>query len=91
MVYKCHVQSIYGVALLEYNNSVRDSLSTAMHPLKWWPTLKTFIFDVNSSLPLIQTDDSSITYVSSKMTEVFSTIFQNKQSDQVFKILQLVF
>ena len=61
---------------------VSESFSTAMHPHKWWSTLKTFLFGVNSSLPPIRTDDGSVTYDPSKKAEVFSTVFQKKQSDQ---------
>ena len=68
VVHRCHAQSIYDTALLEYNNSICESLSTAMHPHKWWSTLKTFLFGVNSSLSPIRT----------KIAKVFSTVFQNK-------------
>ena len=27
---------VYDVALFEFNNSIHESLSTAMHPHKWW-------------------------------------------------------
>ena len=37
-------------ALLEYNNSIRESILTAMHPHKWWSTLKTLLFGVIFSL-----------------------------------------
>ena len=76
-MYRRYAQSIYDAALFEYNNNIRESLS-AMHPHKCWSTLKTFLFGVNSSLPLIYTDDGSVTYEPSKKAEVF----QNKQSDQ---------
>ena len=68
VVHRCHVQSVYNAVLLEYNNRIRESLSTAMHPHKWWSTLKTFLFGVNSSLPPIRTDES-------KKSRVFSTVF----------------
>ena len=73
---------VYDAALLEYNNGIRESLLTAMHPHKWWFTLKTFLFGVNSSVLPIRTDDGSVTYDPSKKAEVFSTVFQNKESDQ---------
>ena len=41
---------------------------------------------MNSSLPLIRIDESSVTYDPSKISEVFSIVFQNKQSDQVFNL-----
>ena len=72
VVYRRHA------VLLEYNKGICESLSTAMHPHKWWSTLKTFLFGVNSSLPPIRTDDGSVTYDPSKKAEVFSTVFQNK-------------
>ena len=31
-MHRRHAQSVYDAALLEYNNSIRESLSTAMHP-----------------------------------------------------------
>ena len=51
-----------------------------MHSSKWCSTLNTFLFGVNYSLPPIQTKVGSVTYDPSKMVEVFSTVFQNKQS-----------
>ena len=56
---------MYDSALLEYNKGIRESLSTAIHPHKWWSTLKTF-FCVNLSLPPIRTDNGSVTYDPSK-------------------------
>ena len=53
-------QYVYDAAFLEYNNGIRELLSTAMHSHKWWSTLKTFLFGVNSSLPPIRTDDGSL-------------------------------
>ena len=74
VVYRRHVQSVYDVAFLEYKNSISESLS--MHPNKWWSTLKTFLFGVNSSLPPIKTDDGSATYDPSERGVY--TFFQNK-------------
>ena len=56
-MHRRRAQSVFDAALLEYNNSIRESLSTAMYPHKWWSTLKAFLFGVNSSLTLIRTDD----------------------------------
>ena len=64
---------VYDVALLEYNNSIRDSLSTAIH--KWWSTYKMFLFGANSSLSPTRTADGTVTYDSFKIAVVFSTVF----------------
>ena len=74
-MHRRHVQSVYDAELFEYNKNIHDSLSISMHPHKWWSTLETFFWCV-SSLPSIRTDDGSVT---SKMTKVFSTVFQIKQ------------
>ena len=66
-----HAQSVYDVALLEYNNSIHEVLSTAIHPHKWWSRPKTFLFGVNFSLPPIRTENDSVTYDPSKMAEDF--------------------
>ena len=71
-MFRHNAQSVYDAALLEYNNSIHESLSTAIHPHKWWSTLKTFLFCLNSSLPTIRTDDDSVTYDQSKKADVFS-------------------
>ena len=71
--------NVYDAALLEYINNIHDTLSTAMHSHKWWSTLMTFLFSVNSYLPPIRTNNGSVTYNSSKIAEVFSTVFQNKE------------
>ena len=54
-MHRHHAQYVYDAALLEYNNSFRKSLSTAVH--KWWSTVKTFLFDVNRFLHPIRTND----------------------------------
>ena len=64
-------QSVYDEALLKYNKGIRESLSTAIFPHKWWSTLKTFLFGVNSSLPPIRTNDGFVTYDPSKKADVF--------------------
>ena len=79
VVHRRHAQYVYDAALLEYNNDIRQSLSTALHPHKWWSTLKTFLFGVNSSLPPIRTDNGSVTYDPSKKAEVFSKVFKVKR------------
>ena len=81
-----HAQYVFGIAHTEYNNGIRESLLTASHPRKWWSTLKTFLFGVNTSLPPIRTEDGSVTADPSKMAEVFSSVFQRKQCDQVLEL-----
>ena len=81
-----HAESVYNVARNEYNNVIRESLSTASQPRKWWSTLKTFLFGVDSSLPPIRSEDGSVTSDPSKMAEVFSSVFQRKQSDQILDL-----
>ena len=80
VMHKRHAQLIYDAALLKYNSIICDSLSTALHPHKWWSILKIFHLGANSFLPPNPTDDGSVQYDPSKMAEVFSTGFQNKQS-----------
>ena len=46
---------------------------------------------MNSSLPAIRTDDGSVTYDPSKKVEIFSTVFQNKQSDQKLNLIPTCF
>ena len=65
-------QAIYNVACTEYNNSLCDSLTSAQHSHKWWSSLKTFLFGVNTSLPPMRTEDGSVPCSPSEMAEVFS-------------------
>ena len=90
-MHRRHAQSVYDAALLEYNNDIRESLSTALHPLKWWFTLKTFLFGVNSSLPLIRTDDGFVTYDPSIKEELFLPFFRINRVIRNSIFLQLVF
>ena len=55
-MHRSHAQTFYDATLLEYNNSICESISKAIHSYKWQSTLKTFLFDVNFSLPLIWID-----------------------------------
>ena len=43
-MHRRHAQSVYDAALLEYNDSIRESLSTEMHPHKSLLLLYTIIF-----------------------------------------------
>ena len=91
VIHRCHAQSVYDAALLEHNNSIRELLLTSIHPHKWWSTLKTSLFGVNSSLPLIRTNDGSVIYGPSKKAEVFFAVFQNKKVIRNSIFLQRVF
>ena len=84
-------QVIYNTAYTEYNNSIYESFTSALHPHSWWSTLKTFLFDMNTSLPLKRTQDGSVTFDPSEMAKVFSTVFQRKQCDQVLNLPPIYF
>ena len=60
-MHRRHAQSVYDAALLEYNNSIREILSPAMHLHKLWFTLKTFLFGGNFSLH--HTNDGSVRHM----------------------------
>ena len=91
VVLRRHTQSVYDAALLKYNNSIRESLSTAMHPRNWWSTLSTFLLGVNSTLTSIRTGDSSVTYDLFKTAEVFFSFFRINRVIRNSVFLQLVF
>ena len=80
--YRNHAKSVFDAAQSEYKLSVRESLSEATDAHKWWSHLKSFLFGINTTLPPIRTDDGSVTFDPSVMAEVFSSVFQRKQSSQ---------
>ena len=86
-----HAQSVYDAALLEYNNGICESLSTALKPHKCRFILKTFLFGVNLSLSSISTNDGSVTYDPSKKAEVFCTFFKINKVIRNSIFLQFVF
>ena len=57
------------ITLHKLNITVFLNLS---HLYKWWSTLKTFLFRVNTPLPPIRTQNGSVTFDPSEMAEVFS-------------------
>ena len=46
VILRRQAQLVYNNAQTEYNNLIRDSLSSATNSHKWWSTLKTFLFGV---------------------------------------------
>ena len=75
-------QSVYSDAQQEYNNSLRVSLSGETQSHRWWSSLKSFLFGVDTALPPIRRNDGSLAYDPSDVAEVFSSVFQGKQSNQ---------
>ena len=79
---RAEAQSIYDAAERDYNNSVKETLSSTNQPHKWWTTLKTALFGADSTMPPLRKADGSITYCSKEKADLLAEIFDKKQSNE---------
>ena len=81
-----HAQSVNEAARRVYNDKIRDTLAEASHSNKWWSSLKNFLFGIDSALPPIRKENGAVSFDPSVKAEVFSSVFQQKQSAQVLQL-----
>ena len=61
---------------------MKNVLSGATHPHKWWASLKSALFGVDSTLPPIAKPDGTVTYDPTVKADLFSSHFRSKQSQE---------
>ena len=71
----------YNTAQDEFNSSLQDSLANATQSHKWWSTLKTALFGVDSSLPPLRGNHGDLIFEPKAKAELLSECFLSKQSD----------
>ena len=79
---RAEAQSIYDAAEREYNNSVKETLSSTDQPHKFWSTLKSALFGVDSSMPPLLKADGSVAHCPKEKANLVAGIFERKQSNE---------
>ena len=77
---RAEAQRIYSVAETDYNNHLRDVLSGATHPHKWWTALKSSLFGTESTMPPLCSSDGSVIFDPVLKANLLSDVFVGKQS-----------
>jgi len=72
--------NVYKEAKSEYNAHLKEVLSQASQPHKWWSTLKTSLFGLESSIPPLMKPDGSVTYSPFEKATLLADCFISKQS-----------
>ena len=88
---RAEAQSIYDAAEREYNNGIKETLSSTNQPHKWWSTLKAALFGVDSSMPPLLKVDGSVTHCPKEKADLLADIFDSKQSNESIDLPQTCF
>ena len=62
-----------------YNDGVKEVLLSSSDDHKWWSTLKSLLFGVDSSMPPLLNADGSAIYCPKAKAERLAYIFDSKQ------------
>ena len=79
---RADAQSIYDTAEREYNNSLKETLSSTDQPHKFWSTLKSALFGVDSSMPPLLKADGSVAHCPKEKANLLAEMFERKQSNE---------
>ena len=74
--------NVYDAAKTEYNRHLQETLNNASQPHKWWSSLKSAVFGVDTSIPPLLNPDGSVTSSLNAKAELLSSVFDGKQSRQ---------
>ena len=74
-------QEVYASAEREYNNSVKETLLGTLQFYKWWSTLKSALFGVEGTVPLLLKLGGSLTHCPKDKSTLFGDVFDSKQSN----------
>ena len=72
--------AVYAEAESDYNAHMREVLSGASQPHKWWSTLKASLFGVESSIPPLLKSDGSVIYSPVEKANLLADSFNSKQN-----------
>ncbi|MEL7522543.1 MAG: endonuclease/exonuclease/phosphatase family protein, partial [Cyanobacteria bacterium J06553_1] len=79
---RAEAQFIYDTAEREYNNSLKETLSSTDQPHKFWSILKSALNGVDSSMPPLLKADGSVEHCPKKKASLLAGIFDRKQSNE---------
>ncbi|MEM8780580.1 MAG: reverse transcriptase family protein, partial [Cyanobacteria bacterium P01_G01_bin.49] len=78
---RCHAAEVYANAQEEYFNHLRMTLGNTRQPHKWWSTLKSSLFGMDSSLPPLRGTDGDLEFDPRRKAQILSSAFVSKQSN----------
>ena len=67
----------YNAAEAAYNSHLQDNLAGATQPHKWWTSLKSSLFGIDSSMPPLRNSDGSICFDPLSKANILSNVFTN--------------
>ena len=76
---RSRAQEVYENAERTYNEGVRESLLSSSDDHKWWSTLKSSLFGVDSSMPPLVRSDGTAVYCPKEKAELLADVFNSKQ------------
>ena len=79
---RVEAQRIYNAAETAYNSHLQDVLAGATQPHRWWSSLKSSLFGVDSSMPPLLEPDGSMSFEPLRKATLLSNTFISKQRDQ---------
>lgn len=79
---RAQAQRVYSAAERDYNLHLQEILAGATQPHKWWASLKSSLFGIDSSMPPLSNSDGSVSFDPERKANIFSNVFISKQSDQ---------
>ena len=88
---RSQAQEIYVRAERDYNEGVRESLLSSCDDHKWWSTLKSSLFGVDSSMtPLFRADGTAV-FCPKEKAELLADVFDSKQCVDLLLLPQSCF
>ena len=84
-------QDIYMRAERAYNDGVKEVLLSSSDDHKWWSTLKSSLFGVDSSMPPLLNADGSAIYCPKAKAERLADVFDSKQCGESLLLPQACF
>ena len=73
---------VYASAEKEFNDATKETLSGTTQPHKYWATLKSALFGMDSSVPPLLRPDGSLTHCPKEMATLLADVFDSKQSNE---------
>ena len=79
---RSEAQRVYASAEKEYNDAIKETLRGTSQPHKWWSSLKSALFGVESSIPALLRQDGSVTHCPKEKAVLLADSFDSKQSNE---------
>ena len=75
-------QRVYTCAENEFNSTIKETLGGTTQPHKWWATLKSALFGIDSSVPPLLKPDGAVTHCPEAKATLLADMFDCKQSNE---------